>query len=270
MGQKDGSKMGSTAHWYETGYEGAEREAERQSFGQPPDRLWQPGGNTKEVVFVDDAPFCIREHQWRDSNGRWHWATCIAKISEQGCPACEKKPIGHAAYVGYYTLVDVSGYVTRDGEENKYRMILCPAKTKVLNKFKQKKENRGTLTGQLWNLSRADSNTASTGDDLDHVREINLKGLFDVATFKGKPLAEMISKANAPGPEGLRVRKYLSHFFRLPDEGEIPAQLPVFNYPSILAPMESADIRAAAADVQPYGAKTGGGGASSGSDDIPF
>lgn len=262
--------MGSTASWYETGYEGAEREAEKQSFGRPPDRLWQPAGGTKEIVFVDDNPFCLKEHQWRDTGGDWHWATCIAKISDAGCPACEKATVGRPAYVGYYTLVDVSGYVTRDGEENKYRLILMPAKTKVLNKLKKKKENRGSLLNQLWNLTRADSNTPSTGDDLDHVREISMEGLYSVVTFKGKSLKEMIEKANGTGPDAERGRKYLSHFFQIPEEGEIPARIPTFNYPIILEPIEAKEMRTATANVQPYGGKAGAATSSSSSDDVPF
>jgi len=263
--------MGSTASWYERGYEGAEREAEKQAVGRPPDRLWQPAGGTKEIVFIDDNPFCLKEHQWRDTDGRWHWATCIARISEEGCPACEKKTVGQPAYVGYYTIVDVSGYVTREGEENKYRLILCPAKTKVLNKLKKKKENRGSLTGQLWNLSRADANTPSTGDDLDHVREISLEGLFSVVTFKGKLISEMIEKANGAGPEAEKTRKYVAHFFQIPDEGPIPEKIPPFNYPSILEPIDAKELRTAVANVQPYGGRSGGSGASmSSSDDVPF
>ena len=58
--------MGKAASWYETGYDGAEQEAQKKSMGYPPDRLWQYPGNSVQLVFVNDNPFCFHEHQWPD------------------------------------------------------------------------------------------------------------------------------------------------------------------------------------------------------------
>ena len=264
--------MGKAASWYETGYEGAEKEAEKKAMGYPPDRLWQPAGSTTEVVFVNDNPFCLREHQWRDSNGNWHHATCIAKIDDRGCPGCSQNGVSRADYVGHYTIVDVSGYTRRDGTENKYRLILLPAKTKVLNKFRMKKENRGSLLGQLWNLTRSDSNSPNTGDDLDHVREVKMEGLYEVVTYKGKSLKEMIDKANGNSAEAERTRKYLAHHFQVPEEGPIPEKIPQFNFPALMEPMEFGAMKSAVADAQPFKGKgsSSGGSASAADDDVPF
>jgi hypothetical protein len=256
--------------WYETGYEGAEKEQEKKNLGYPPDRWWMRAGETKEMVFIDDTPFCIREHSWRDSNGRWHHETCIAKIADGGCPADGATGVQRADYTGHYTIVDITGYVSKDNTEHKHRLVLLPAKTKVLNKFKLKKENRGSLLGQLWTLSRSDKNAPNTGDDLDHVREIKMDGLYGVVTYKGKKIKDLIDKANGTGTDAARTRKYLAHHFQIPEEGPIPEKIPTFNYAVQFAPKDPATLKELIADAKPF---KGGDDSSSGSsvdDDVPF
>ena len=263
------------ASWYETGYEGADREAERKALGYPPDRWWLKAGDSKELVYADDDPSCIKVHSFRDTNDRWFHETCIAKISEAGCPACGAKGVGRADYTGHYTIIDITGYTAKDGTEHKYRLMLLPAKTKFLGKLKKKKETKGSLLGQLWTLTRADSNAPNTGDDLDHVREINVEGLFPLITYKGKNLKDMIERANAGGAEGDKTRKYLSHHFRLPEGDEpIPLRLPVFNYPALMAPKEPSKIRELIADAKPFNQQGGSNSNSSktgsSADEVPF
>jgi hypothetical protein len=264
--------MAGTASWYETGYEGAEEEAAKRSMGYPPDRLWQPGGSSKEIAYVGDDPFCIREHQWRDSNGNWHHATCTAKIDEKGCPGCSQNGVSRADYVGHYTIVDINGYTSKDGTENKYRLILLPAKTKVLNKFRMKKENKGSLLGQLWTLARADSNAPNTGDDLDHIREIDMDGLYSVVNYKGKLLKDIIDKANGNGQEAGKTRDYLAHHFQVPAEGPIPEKIPQFNFPTLMAPLEFGVFKSSVQDAVPFKGKgaAASSSSSSSSDDVPF
>jgi len=262
------------ASWYETGYEGAEREAEKRALGYPPDRWWLRAGETKEIVYADDDPFCVKVHSWRDNDDRWFHETCIQKICDAGCPACGGKGVGRADYTGHYTVVDITGYEDKKGEWHKYRLLLLPAKTKFLGKLKKKKENKGSLLGQLWTLTRADSNTPNTGDDLDHVREINLDGLYPMVTYKGKNLKEMIDRANTGGAEGAKTRQYLAHHFRIPAEGEIPAKIPVFNYPALMAPKEPSQLRELVAGAKPFNSKGGGSHSSStgssSDDEVPF
>lgn len=259
------------ASWYETGYDGAEEEAAKKAMGYPPDRLWQPSGSSKEIAFINDNPFCIREHQWRDSNDNWHHGTCIAKIDDRGCPGCAQNGVSRPDYVGHYTVVDISGYQKRDGEWVKHRLILLPAKTKVLNKFRMKKENRGSLLGQMWNLARSDSNSPNTGDDLDHIREIDLNGLYTVVTYKGKSLKDMIDKANGSGQEAEKTRAYLAHHFQIPEEGPIPEKIPQFNFPTLMAPMDFGTFKSRCSDAVPFKGKGSSSSSSSAADDdVPF
>ena len=41
--------MGTGASWYETGYEGAEREQQKSELGWPPQRLWLKPGTRAEL-----------------------------------------------------------------------------------------------------------------------------------------------------------------------------------------------------------------------------
>lgn len=261
------------ANWYETGYSGAEEERERQRMGNPPDRLWQKPGTGRDMVFIDDDPFCIREHGWKDSNNRYKNATCIASISDE-CPACSAKgTVSPAAYVGHYTIVDVTGFTTRDGHEHKYRLILLPAKTKVLNKFKFKKEQRGTLLNSLFNLARSDSNSPNTGDDLEFMRDVEMDKLYSVVTYKGKKIKELIDEANAGGSKGDETRRYLAHHFDIPSSGPIPEKIPSFNYQVLLQPVEPSVMRSIISDAQPFqggGANSSSSSSVQGTDDIPF
>lgn len=255
--------------WYETGYEGAEKEQEKKSLGYPPDRWWLSAEATKELVFIEDNPFCLREHSWRDNDDRWHHETCIAKISDSGCAACGATGVGRADYTGKYTIVDITGYTKSDGTEFKHRLVELPAKTKVLNKFRTKKDTKGSLLGQLWTLTRADKNTPNTGDDLDHIREVDMGGLFTVVTYKGKLLCDMIAKANGSGSDAERTRKYLAYHFMIPDEGPIPERIPSFNWAALCSPKDNATLKQMVADAKPF-KSTGSSSSSSADSEVPF
>jgi hypothetical protein len=212
----------------------------------------------------------LHEHSWRDNDDRWHHETCISKVNDNGCPADGAKGVGRSDYTGKYTIVDITGYTKKDGEEVKHRLVELPAKTKVLNKFRTKKENRGSLLGQLWTLTRADANTPNTGDDLDHVREVDLDGLLSVVTYKGKSLQKLIEKANGTGSDAERTRKYMAHHFNIPEEGEIPMRIPTFNWAALCTPKEYAVLQELVANAKPFDSKKSGSSSSSSSDDVPF
>ena len=254
--------MGKAASsWYETGFEGAEDEAAKQAMGWPPDRWWMREGETKEIVFIDDNPFCCHVHSWMTHEKKWFHETCLSKISDDGCPADGAKGVGRADYTGHLTVIDVTGYTNDEGKEFKYQLKAFPGKTKVLNKLKKKKENKGSLLGQLWTLTRADKNTPNTGDDLDHVREIDAAKLLKYVTYKGKSLKDMIEKANGNGSDAVRTREFMAHHFQIPEEGEIPLAIPLLNYPNLYAPKDANTLRAMVANAKPFNS---GGGSGSG------
>lgn len=267
--------MSTGKSWFETGYSGAEKEQERRELGAAPNRFWLKAGQSKEIVLIDDSPFCYWEHAWRIGDDKnYHFATCISKIHPEGCPGDSAKGVQKAEYIGQLTIIDVTGYVSKkDDKEHKYQLTLLSPKTKVLNKLKAKKEAKGSLTGLLWQVLRTDDNSPNTGDDFEVKREIaDMSKVFEVVSYKGKLLKDLINEANGSGPTAMRVRRYLCHHFQVPETGEIPAVIPAFNYANLFAPMDPKDMKAAMSGARGFQASgsSGSGGGGTQTDDVPF
>lgn len=271
--------MSDKKHWFETGYGGAEREQEKRDIGSGPKRWYLGEGKTKDLVFVDDSPFCFDEHQWKTESSKFpNFAACVAKIVQDGCSGCTTRGVQKAEYTGHLTSVDISGYTNKDGKEIKYELVeFCP-KLKVMNKLKMRKQTKGSLIGQMYSVSRTDRNAPNTGDDFDFIRDVKMDELYKLVTYYGKNVSEMISKANGTGEEAAKVRRFLAHHFQIPETGEIPAAIPVFNYFKLHEPLETADFRKAVAGAVGYdnndgGRRSSGGGSSGGGtadDSVPF
>lgn len=269
--------MSESTSWFESGYAGAEREAEKRELGNAPSRFWLKPKANRQVVFVDDAPFCFWEHQWKNENDRPEWTTCTIKIHNE-CPSCGAKGVQKAEYSGHLTAIDITGYKARDGNERKYELIeFCP-KTVVMNKLKAKKDRKGSLIGVLCTVDRTNEHAPNTGDDFEFDRDVKMEELYKVVTYKGKKICELIEAANGSGQDAVRARKYLCHNFQVPEKGEIPARIPPFNYAKIHAPLEPAAMRQAIAGAQGYannsGGLSGGGKSASGGakadEEVPF
>jgi hypothetical protein len=269
----------STRSWYETGFTGAEREAEKRELGGGPRRFWLRSGESREGVFIDDNPFCFWEHQYRVADSKEpENTTCIIKIHNE-CPACNSSTVQKGEYTGHLTFVDCTGYVSKkDGKEHKFELVeFCP-KTKVMNRLKAKKEKKGSLIGQLYNVTRTDEHSPNTGDDIEFIREANLDGLYTVVTYKGRLIKDLIATANGSGPEAAKVRKYLAHHFQVPESGPIPERIPCFNYPVLHAPLEPSEMRKAISSAVGFMSKFGPSGGTSASapngskadEDVPF
>ncbi len=268
--------------WYESGYAGADREQEKRDLGGGPKRWWMPAATSKQIVFVDDSPVCFDEHSWRVEGSKFPlFATCTAKVHVDPCPGCSTKGVSKFDYTGHLTIVDITGYTSGKGTPKEkhvaFELVEFAPKLKAMNKLKIKKQNKGSLVGQLYTISRADENGPSTGDDFDHIREADMDKLYKAVTYRGKNVSEIITLANGTGEQAAKVRKFLVHQFQVPEDGLIPEQIPTFNYASVHAPMDIPDFRRAVSGAVGYAAKGGSsygsGSAGTGaadSDDIPF
>lgn len=266
--------MSDGKNWFETGYEGAEREAEKKDLGYGPSTFWLIPQASRELVFVDDIPFCFNKHQWRGQSKRPEFATCIS-VQGKECAPCSKS--NKAEFTGHLTVVDCTGYTDSKGKVHKFELVeFCP-KQKVMNKLKVKKEKKGTFAGMMWNVTRGDEHSPNTGDDFDFVREVKMEELYKLVSYKGKKIKDMIDSANGNGPDAARTRKYLCHHFQVPETGPIPERIPVFNYKSLHEPLDPAVLAQAFASAQNYqgggfknsGGSDGGGGAKA-DEEIPF
>lgn len=143
-----------------------EIEARRQSFG--PRRIWLPAGATTQLIFLDDNPIIIEEHQFK-IDGNWqNWFTCLKTIG-QACPMCDgttNKPYT----VGFYTVIDCSEYTDKQNKRHQYEIRLLGAKYSALQKLRvlsQKQKEKGYaqgLAGCKFEVTRTSNEAHSTGD----------------------------------------------------------------------------------------------------------
>jgi len=254
--------------WYNTGYEGVDREKERLARLSGPNRFWMKEGTARELVFVDDDPICIYEHNPK-MNGKWtNWITCL-RDSNDIVPCCEKLGDKTRYYVGYYTVVDLTENTDAKGNKYQYEVKLLPTKLKTLQLMRRKKQDRGSLIGCIFKVHRDSREDPNCGGEFEFQREADLGKLFSVANYKGKKLAELFAKESAANPETLQR---LKDTFQLVvgADGSIAQKIVPFNYFNLLAPKDPKDVRniLGAATVEEAG---GEGAAPGGSDDeVPF
>jgi len=232
---------GSGKSWFDTGFEGMKREEDRLQSRQGPGRYYVPEGETKEMVLIDDVPFCVYEHHFK-MNGSWrNWLTCLRGIHED-IPCCTTLGDKTRAYLGFLTCIDASKWKDKKGNVHQYEVQLFPAKLKTLKKFKRKKEDRGSLVACLFKVTREDEKSPSCGDEFEIQKEVELAKVLDVAMFRGRKLLELFAKAN----EDPKMMEYTQRIFQvvLDDKGKILPKLYPFNYIELLKPKSPEEIRA--------------------------
>jgi hypothetical protein len=262
--------------WYNTGFDGISDEERRLDEAQGPHRLWIPGGASKELVWVDDEPVCIYEHNPKMNGNFRNWLTCQQGVYDE-VVCCQKVGVKSRYYVGYVTGVDCSLWTDNRGGQHQYEMRLVPMKLRSLKKFRRKKEDRGAMAGTMWKLAREDDNAASIGDDWDYMRDVDMDKMFDFVLYRGTTLAELWSQAENDPEAMARVMRV---FQIKPDkEGKLPRVIPPFNYMKILKPKTPKELRLLLGAVQDdddddrrgySGSSKGGGAGAAGEDKVPF
>jgi hypothetical protein len=257
------------AGWYKTGYDGmGEEEARVASMFQPP-RFWMPKGKSKELVFVDDEPFTIHEHN-PQIGGNWrNWLTCLKGAGDDPV-CCEMMGIKSRYWVGYYTVIDCSSWEDQQGNKYQYEMMLFPARLGALKKFKRKQEDRGSLVGCMYKASRDGEKAAGIGDDFEFVREAKMDKLFEIAQFRGKKLKDLFAKARANEKEmqDLKAKFQLNFSGDTLEDGLVP-----FKYFEVLKPKSPQEIREILAGYSRSssgGSSTSSGSQAEGEDSVPF
>lgn len=249
--------------WYNTGYEAADQEKERQARAGGPNRFWMKAGTTREIVFVDDEPLSLFEHQWR-ANGHWrNWATCCREISDVA-PCCEKLGDRSRSFTGFYTIIDCSDHKDSKGTSYQYELKLLPAKLATIKLIQRKKTEKGSLIGLSYNVSRDSNDDPNCGNDFSFSKEVDLDKLFKVANYRGKKLVDLYKEAT----ENPQVLQRLKDTFQLSldSNGNPLPKLAPFNYVSLLAPKDPRELRLILNNV----VVDGPGGDSAKDDEIPF
>lgn len=260
------SENTENASWYDTGYSGIKREEARIDQTYAPQRIWIPAGGKKDLVFVDDEPVGIHEHNPK-MNGDWkNWFTCGKDVYDEAA-CCELlNPSGYDPYyVGFYTVVDCSEWVDKKGNKYQYELKLFPAKIKTLKRFEMRRKEKGPFAGKLFTVARLDGKSPATGDDFEMVRDADMAKLFTYANYKGKKLTELFGK----GTDAENISRLKNTWKVEVVDGKVVPKIVPFNYAKVLYPLPPKEIRAvlkgSTIDKREDGAFGGGGeGTSSG------
>lgn len=268
--------------WFQKGYDGVKPEEERVASLYGPSRFWMPAEAKSLLVFVDDQPACIREHNPK-MNGSWkNWVTCIREVYPDDPACCEKLGGDYQAYyVGYYTVIDCNKWTDKKGNTYQFEMKLYPAKIKTLKLLEQKslEDWGGSLSGKALKVRRTDSKSASVGNDFTLDRDADMDKLWKLANYKGKKISELFEKATQNEDERNKLLKTFD--FARGEKGELLPQLPAFNYMNLLEPKRPAEMRAhlSAGRIQDPDSDNGNnassgtnssGSAGSADEDVPF
>lgn len=255
--------------WYNQGYAGMAKEQERLDDLQGPQRLYIPAESQKELVFIDDDPFCIYEHNPKIGGSYRNWTTCVQGAFDD-VVCCKSLGPNTRYYCGYLTVVDCSKWTDQKGNAHQYEMRLIQAKLRTLKKFERKKADKGSLVGSLYRVSRDDANSPACGNDFDFVKDGDIEKLFEVTCYRGEKLSSLWREAEEKPDAMARIRKT---FQIEPVEGKLPRIIPQFNYLQVLKPKSPAELKLmlAAADTS-ADASAGKSQASNGafSEDVPF
>jgi len=233
--------------WYEQGFDGINEEERRLDEAQGPHRLWMPGGGSKDVVWVDDEPVCIHEHNPKMNGTYRNWMTCLQGVYDE-VVCCQRLGPKSRYYVGYVTAVDCSEWKDQRGNMHQYEMRLVPMKLRSLKKFRRKKDDRGSLVGTMWRLTREDDNAANIGDDWDFVRDANMDKMFDFVCYRGSKLSELWEAAEND-PEAM-ARLQRAFQIKPNEDGTLPRVIPPFNYFETLKPKPPKELRLLLSGVQ--------------------
>jgi len=263
--------------WYNRGLDELDKEDSKQEDRFGPGRFWIPGGTSKDLVYVDDEPLCIHEHNPKINGNYRNWLTCLNGVYDE-VVCCTTLGVDSRYYVGYLTTVDCSKWVDGRGNTHQYELRLFPLKMKGLKKFRRKKEDRGGLVNTYWTHTREDSKSPTIGDDWEFRRDVEMAKLFPHVCYRGQKLIDMWAEAEAT-PE--KMARLLKVFQIKPDkDGKLPQVVPAFNYFEILQPKQPKDLRIQLGGVQEdeddSGSSYNKGGSSSGNssalneDDVPF
>jgi hypothetical protein len=205
-----------------------------------------PAGAAKEIVFVDAVPFTFYEHNAR-INGNWkNWTTCLAPVTEEGDPECCRTLGADSRYrVSMLTIIDCSKWTDKKGNTRQYEIKVLPAKYKTSQKLERKQADLvsqdKSLAGRLYRVVRETDKSPAVGDDYEFVREVDMTKLFELATYKGKPLSELYAQAEEDPEMLAKMQSVLAVSKR--DDGTLEKVVPNFRYDLVFAPKTPGEVR---------------------------
>lgn len=240
-------RMEKIMSWFNTGSPSS-FEGPKDGLDYSPNRFWIPAGQSRELVFVDFVSGHFKEHQAK-INGNWrNWITCLGPLMDANevAPCCSSLGSESAYNVSLLTMVDCSKWTDKKGTSHQYELKLYPAKYKTVQKLvgknkRQIDDGRGPMTGKLYRVVRETDKSPAVGDEFEYIRDIDPAKLFDLVQYQGKRLVEHYTQAEQDPAYFARLSKVFS--LTKQDDGTIARVIPSFNYMTLFAPKDKAEIR---------------------------
>lgn len=162
----------------EDGRRKAEEELERQKAkadmrkqqGNQPFRFRVTVGEEREGVILDESPDFFRyEHNMKDNNGKWSVFTGCVKEWDN-CPACAALD-RESYYALYLSILDLTPFETRDGEEVEFSRKLLVVKPQQQKKFIRFHDKEGSMRGAIFRFTRDGDKDSAIGNDIEFTGE---------------------------------------------------------------------------------------------------
>lgn len=145
---------------------------QKETYNRRIMRFFLKAGDTKKVIFMDDEPFAITEHNPTINGEFWHYFTCRKGVDAKDpvCPLCMIGDKAQRMYTAFLTVLDASGWKNKDGDVVKYSRMLFPMTMKSFEKFnfyKNKYKDKG-MVGACFELGRTGKSDPKLGDNWDY------------------------------------------------------------------------------------------------------
>lgn len=144
-----------------------------------PRRFWLPVGKSCTVVFLDDNPFTIYEHQLKIGGNFRNWYSCRLGFDEKdpSCPLCDamrdRRIPNKRNYVGFLTIIDVTGWTGDRGEKIVNTRQLYSMGAETLKRMRVIKQKKTSLVGAMFEITRTGDRSPGCGDMWDFVKVVD-------------------------------------------------------------------------------------------------
>jgi hypothetical protein len=178
-----------------------------------PGRFYVPARATKQVLFLEDQPTVIWEHQFKFGGSWLNWLPCNKNNSEgqERCFICEKYTKSFPATVGLYSIINLTP-LEFDSRRTGKKVVLCyrreiftarmgsvakPGVLRELQRLRGMTENK-SLHGVVMECHRSGDKTSPVGDKLAIKTVVPPEKIEEFGHAKVRAFLAEINKGVAP------------------------------------------------------------------------
>ena len=186
--------------WYNSGFDSTNNAYDYDDKDKGPRRFWMPPEAEKRIIFLDENPQTYWEHVFKHRGSWKNYEPCkIRNRMDNDCAVCERYPESFPAFIGMFSIINLSIWENNKGMQFCYGRELFVAKLGgkekpgVLKKMERLKKQNNGLTGCIFDVYRSGKKTESVGDEFTLIEKIEPRKLVE----HGKGLIkEWVKKIN--------------------------------------------------------------------------